>query len=96
LKGTFQPPKLSIKYWGVTTNKLGGSMSESFMIVEEVTGYYHYHIALKDTFTKSLCNKNITMMYTAIPLSTWGYVGHLNERYCDKCKEIKESLGGNQ
>ena len=58
------------------------------MITEEVTGNYSYHISETPTFTKSLCGKDITMMWTNIPFTTWGHVGHLRERYCNKCKEI--------
>ena len=59
-----------------------------FMITEEWTGYFHYHISNCDTFTKPICGKDITTMQTSIPLDTWGVITHLKEKYCDKCKEI--------
>ena len=63
---------------------------EDFMIVEGVEGYYYYHIAIKDMYTRPLCDDKKMTMYTAIPLGTWGMVTHIGERYCEKCKKIYE------
>lgn len=62
--------------------------TKEYLITEEWMGYYHYHISLKDSFTKPICGKDITTMQTAIPFDTWGFVGDLKERYCDKCYKI--------
>jgi hypothetical protein len=59
-----------------------------FMMVEEFTGHWFYHIAYKDSFTRPLCGKNMVTMQTSIPMNIWGFVGHLKERYCDACKKI--------
>jgi len=61
-----------------------------FMVTEAAPGYWSYHISYVDTFTKPLCGKDIVTMVTAIPMNTWGFVGHLRERYCDECKKIYE------
>ena len=54
-----------------------------FVITEGVEGYWHYHISHKDKFIKSLCGKD-TMM-TELTFSSWGFIGHLKERYCKEC-----------
>ena len=69
-------------------------MNDECMIVEEVTGYYHYHIGYKIGFTESLCGKNILMMQTMIPFKAWGTVTHLGERYCQCCEEKFKLSGG--
>lgn len=56
------------------------------IISEGVEGYYFYHISPDDSPTKSLCGK--TVMPTQIPVSTWGFKGHLNERYCAECEKL--------
>lgn len=58
-----------------------------FMMVEEVYGNWFYHIAYKDFFTHPICGMDIITMQTSIPMSTWGFVGHIRERYCDACKK---------
>jgi hypothetical protein len=73
--------------------KMLDKAQDKYIIVEEAPGYYHYHIGLESSFTKSLCGKDITMMPTMIPLDTWGYRGELRERYCDKCKELYDRGG---
>jgi hypothetical protein len=67
-------------------------VTNQFMITEGVHGYFHYHISYVDTFSKSLCGKNETTMWTDIPMDTWGFRGHLKERYCKECKEIYEKI----
>jgi len=59
----------------------------NFMMVEEAMGYWYYHIAYKDLFTHPICGEDVTTMQTSIPMSTWGFVDHLKERYCDACKK---------
>ena len=54
-------------------------------IVEGVAGYYFYHLS-NNTNHKSLCGEHT--MQTGIPLSFWGKVSHLNERYCKNCDKM--------
>lgn len=63
-----------------------------FIMVEEAPGHFYYHIGVEHNYTKSLCEKTITMMPTEIPLDIYGMVTHLRERYCDKCKKIYDSI----
>lgn len=65
---------------------------DKFMIVEGVHGYYHYHIAFKEIFTTPLCDEKQLTMQTSIPMSAWGKVGHLRERYCAKCKNLYDKV----
>jgi hypothetical protein len=59
-------------------------------ITEGVEGYFYYHLSLAGNKTKSLCGK--TVMNTEIPLTTWGRVGHLKERYCKDCANAALTL----
>ena len=54
---------------------------------EGIEGYYIYHLR-EPGKTKSLCGHDV--MHTGVRLSDWGHVGHLDERYCDECKNIAE------
>lgn len=68
----------------------------NFMITEEWTGYFYYHISYRNTYTIPICGKDITTMYTAIPLDAWGVVTHIKERYCPKCKELYDKAMNNE
>ena len=59
-------------------------------IVEGVEGYYYFHLSeTGKNGQPALCgNKNV--MSTGLPLNTWGFKGHLNERYCEKCEKINK------
>jgi hypothetical protein len=59
---------------------------DDIIITEGVSGYWFYHLSHIKTFTRSLCGELV--MRTSLPLSEWGKVGHLNERYCKKCAKI--------
>ena len=64
-----------------------------FMITEEWTGYFYYHISKKSSYIRAICGKEVTTMQTAIPLDSWGHVSeHIGERYCPKCKEIYDEM----
>ncbi len=58
-----------------------------FIITEGIEGYWHYHWSKPEFFTISLCGKQT--MQTSLPASLWGTRGHLNERYCKLCDEIR-------
>lgn len=55
-------------------------------LVEGIHGTWHYH--LSDDGKTALCGAQV--MISEAPESTWGYVGHLHERYCSKCSKIRE------
>lgn len=64
------------------------------VIRESIHGNFYYHLAEKEQIT-ALCGKKNTMS-TRIPLSYWGEIGHLHERYCPKCNKkfkSKETYG---
>jgi hypothetical protein len=64
---------------------------DNLHITEGVAGIWFYHLSPAGTNTKALCGAKT--MNTALPLSSWGFRGHLNERYCDKCAAIGEQKG---
>lgn len=51
-------------------------------IVESLAGTFFYHLA-RETPAKALCGART--MATGLPLTQWGYRGHLGERYCAIC-----------
>lgn len=61
-------------------------MSE-LKIAESVHGTWFYHLSRTEHSEKALCGART--MHTSIPLSTWGHIGHLNERYCADCWRIE-------
>lgn len=63
-------------------------MSE-YQVVEGICGTWYYHLAKKDESpNRALCDAQT--MSTKIPVTTWGLITHLNERYCKKCKKQSE------
>ncbi len=60
------------------------------VITEGIGGTWFYHLSYEGKTTRSLCGEQV--MQTSCPLDSWGYVGHLNERYCDKCKKIYDGM----
>lgn len=54
-------------------------------IVETVYGYYSYHLSETGKAGQlTLCGRK-DVMQTEVPLSAWGFVGHLNEKWCKDC-----------
>ena len=53
-------------------------------VVEGSSGTWFYHLATGSDFT-SLCGKQT--MACALPMSAWGTVTHLKERYCKECEK---------
>jgi len=60
-------------------------------VTEGIIGTWFYHLSEDEKPTRSLCG--VQTMHTEVPLSAWGYRGHLNERWCEKCKEIAAMMG---
>lgn len=61
----------------------------NFVVTEGISGYYHYHLSKEHETTRSLCG--VKVMPTCVPLTAWGFVGHLREHWCEKCKPKKKS-----
>jgi hypothetical protein len=57
-------------------------------IVEGIEGYYRYHLSEHNENCKPAICGNSHVMITGIPLSSWGIVSHLKERYCEHCDKI--------
>ena len=64
------------------------------VITEGVMGTYHYHYSDSGHTARSLCGEHT--MPTKLPLSSWGYVGQLGERYCKSCELLhtQKAKGG--
>jgi hypothetical protein len=56
-------------------------------VAEGISGTFYYHVrdvSLPRPLSQPApCGARV--MQTQIPLSTWGHVGHLKERWCEKC-----------
>ena len=57
---------------------------KEYKIRESIHGNFFYHISLDK---EVLCGKEITLV-TLIPISAWGIVSHLGEKYCKECEKI--------
>jgi hypothetical protein len=78
---------------GKRTVDRGNNILNKFMITEEWTGYFKYHISYRNTYTKPICGKEITTMQTAIPMDAWGHRSeHIRETYCPVCKEMYDEM----
>jgi hypothetical protein len=55
-------------------------------ICEGISGTWFYHLS-EDAGKTALCGARV--MPTQIPLRTWGMVGHLHERYCSQCAQLR-------
>ncbi len=53
---------------------------------EGIAGHWYYHLSTDDG-KAALCGA--ATMASNAPEDTWGFVGHLHERYCSKCAEIQ-------
>lgn len=61
-------------------------MSDSTLhVTEGIGGRWHYHLSMKGTNATALCGAKT--MFTAVPLTAWGFTGELHERYCAHCAE---------
>jgi hypothetical protein len=61
---------------------------QKVVITEGVESTFHYHFSMSGDTTRSLCGAKV--MPTNIPLNGWGYVSHINEKYCVECLRINE------
>lgn len=61
-------------------------MKAGLHITEGIYGMWFYHLSEQGENSKSLCGART--MHTSIPLSAWGFRGHLNERYCKQCEGL--------
>lgn len=60
-------------------------MSSALRVTEGIHGTWFYHLT-NDKDSESLCGERT--MHSGMPLSSWGYRGHLNERYCLDCETL--------
>jgi len=64
----------------------------NLIVTEGIEGCWHYHFSYPGTFTKALCGR--VVMVTSLPVSSWGKVSHLRERYCQECATRKTEEEG--
>jgi hypothetical protein len=57
-----------------------------YRISEGVGGHHHYHL---QQIGKAGAICGARTMQTSIPLSAWGVVSHLNERWCEECEKTR-------
>ena len=55
-------------------------------ITEGIEGSWHYHLSIPGTLSVSLCGART--MSCNLNKETWGFVGHLNERFCEECLRV--------
>jgi hypothetical protein len=58
----------------------------NIVVTEGIGGTWHYHLSYDNKTSRSLCGEQV--MPTNCSLNDWGYIGHLKEKYCEKCKDI--------
>lgn len=62
-------------------------VSVPLTVVEGVESVWYYHLRRSDPrVCDSLCGR--TVFSTEIPLTGWGTVSHLKERWCKDCEKI--------
>lgn len=61
----------------------------SLRLAEGIHGTWFYHLTDDPRSIRGLCGSQT--MYTGVPLRTWGYRGHLNERYCSACAAFADA-----
>lgn len=60
-------------------------------IVESRTGNWHYHLSTEPNGLRALCG--VPTMHSYARIDTWGFVGHLGEKYCPECPRLADSGG---
>jgi hypothetical protein len=75
----------------MTRRQLSGRYEGDLVIVEGRAGVWSYHLARAADEATALCGR--PTMPTLLPMSSWGDVTHLKERYCRAC-ELKAAAGG--
>lgn len=65
-------------------------MSEFPVVAEGTTAVWFYHLRGEQD-TDGFCGR--PTFDKNLPLRLWGYVGHLNERYCKPCQAAARSAG---
>jgi hypothetical protein len=58
-------------------------------LLEGIHGTWHYHLSARNG-KRALCGAKV--MPTGIPETAWNVRGHLKERYCSKCAEIRREI----
>lgn len=60
-------------------------------VVESITGQWFYHLS-PNRRGPALCGYANTMV-THCTLDSWGFRGHLREKYCEKCEKLARKKG---
>lgn len=64
--------------------------AKNAVVFESLNGNWHYHLGF-DNPRKTLCGATHVMI--SGHLKNWGYLGHLNENYCETCTSLAQDLG---
>jgi len=70
----------------VNAQEINVAIAEKYTVSEGIGGSFHYHLSNAGNPGESICGKQT--FFTLIPVSAWGTVTHLRERYCAKCMEL--------
>jgi hypothetical protein len=72
---------------------------EALRITEGIHGTHHYHLSRvrpasvgKGMIAEPTALCGAWVMATELPLTTWGYRGHLGEHYCAICSRLPEGV----
>jgi len=60
------------------------------VVSEGIGGTWHYHLSFENSIATSLCSKQT--MASNLSRNSWGIKSHLNERYCNECISIEQSV----
>lgn len=74
-------------YWAAT--RAPTPRGSSLVVDEGVAGMWFYHLRVND-HTGALCGARV--LGKRLPMRLWGFVGHLEERYCAKCEVFARNL----
>jgi len=63
-------------------------MADAAVVVTEgVESTWYYHLSWADGRNRTaLCGASV--FATLVPLTAWGHVGHLRERWCSECRRL--------
>lgn len=62
---------------------------DKLRVAEGVHGTFYYHLHNPKAH-RGLCGDKV--MYTSIPVSAWGTVTHIHERWCSRCVTAAKQL----
>lgn len=62
---------------------------DKLRVAEGIHGTFYYHLRTPDAH-RGLCGDKV--MPTSIPVSAWGTVTHIKERWCSRCAAAAKQL----